>query len=65
LRAIAVRGSRFAVRGSRFAVRDDRSPYGRRHSYAYETGPSYRVPGDRRRGRLVGGYQADQGLSGL
>ena len=36
------------------AAPDDRSPYGRRHSRAYETGRSYRFPGDRRRGWLVG-----------
>ena len=36
------------------AARDDRSPYGRRHSRAYETGRSYRFPNDRRRGWLVG-----------
>ena len=31
------------------AGRDDRSSYGRRHSRAYETGRSFRFPGDRRR----------------
>jgi len=42
------------------AGRDDRSPYGRRHSRAYETGrsySSYRFPGDRRRGKNGGCYE--------